>query len=101
MVATPPRPEHNDVELVRVSSGSKTTSVAGAIAGIIREKGTVEVQAIGASAVNQAVKSIAIAQKYVREDHITLACIPSFTEVTINDQQRTAIRFAIWTAPQR
>jgi len=86
----------NDAELIKVSSSSKTTAVAGAIAGILRNKNIVEVQAIGASAVNQAVKSLAIASSYLEDDHLSLACLPSFVEVDINGQTRTAIRFSVW-----
>ncbi len=86
----------NSSELIKVSSSSKPTAVAGAIAGILREESVVQVQAIGASAVNQAVKSIAIASSYLEEDHLSLACLPSFVEVDIRGQSRTAIRFSVW-----
>ncbi|MGC9469339.1 MAG: stage V sporulation protein S [Anaerolineae bacterium] len=83
------------MDLVKVAANSRSTSVAGAIAGIIREKGRVDVQAIGAGAVNQAVKAIAIARGYLELDNIEIACIPSFSEVVIDGKERTAMRFAV------
>jgi stage V sporulation protein S len=86
-------------DLVRVSSQSRSTSVAGAIAGIMRDDGYVEVQAIGAPAVNQAVKAITIARGYLVQDNIDLAIVPSFHEVDIDGQERTAIHFAVFQRP--
>jgi len=83
------------MDLVKVAANSRSTSVAGAIAGIIRERGRVDVQAIGAGAVNQAVKAIAIARGYLELDSIEIACIPSFTEVLIDGKERTAMRLAV------
>jgi stage V sporulation protein S len=83
------------MDLVRVAATSRSTSVAGAIAGIVREKGRVDVQAIGAGAVNQAIKAIAIARGYLEGDAIKIACIPSFSDVIIDGKQRTAIRLAV------
>jgi stage V sporulation protein S len=83
------------MDLVKVAANSRSTSVAGAIAGIVRERGRVNVQAIGAGAVNQAVKAIAIARGYLELDNIQIACIPSFTEVLINGKERTAMRLAV------
>ena len=83
------------MDMVRVAASSRSTSVAGAIAGIIRERGRVDVQAIGAGAVNQAVKAIAIARGYLELDNIEIACIPSFTEVLIDGKERTAMRLAV------
>jgi stage V sporulation protein S len=83
------------MELVKVAASSRSTAVAGAIAGVVREKGTVDVQAIGAGAVNQAIKAIAIARGYLEMDNIDIVCIPSFTEVLIDGQERTAIRFSV------
>ena len=68
---------------------------AGAIAGVIREKGRVEVQAIGAGAVNQAVKAVAIAIRYLEPNGIKAVCIPAFTEITINGEERTAIKLLV------
>ncbi len=83
------------MDLVKVAANSRSTSVAGAIAGIIRERGRVDVQAIGAGAVNQAIKAIAIARGYLELDAIEIACIPSFSEVDIDGKERTAMRIAV------
>ncbi|MBV7331670.1 stage V sporulation protein S [Chloroflexi bacterium TSY] len=87
-------------ELIKVSAQSRSTAVAGAIAGVMREQGYAEMQAIGASAVNQAVKAIAIARGYLEQDNIDLAIVPSFTEVEIEGSERTAVRMAIYKRPQ-
>ncbi len=86
-------------ELIKVSAQSRSTAVAGAIAGVMREQGYAEVQAIGASAVNQAVKAIAIARGYLEQDHIDLVIVPSFTEVEIEGNERTAVRLSIFQRP--
>ena len=78
---------------------SRSTAVAGAIAGIIREKGTVDVQAIGAGAVNQAIKAIAIARGYLELDEIAVCCIPKFSEVVIDGKERTAVRLSVQSHP--
>jgi stage V sporulation protein S len=83
------------VELIKVSSQSRSTSVAGAIAGTIRDTGRAEVQAIGASAVNQALKAITIARSYLALDGIDIICIPLITEVSIEDKERTAVRLVV------
>jgi stage V sporulation protein S len=83
------------MEVLKVSAKSRSTAVAGAIAGVIRESGHAEVQAIGAGAVNQAVKAVAIARGYLVEDGIEITCMPFFTEVTIGDQERTAIKIIV------
>lgn len=85
------------MELIKVSARSRSTAVAGAIAGVIRERGLAEVQAIGASAVNQAIKAVAIARDYLQEDGIAIACAPLFIEVDIEGAERTAVRFTVWT----
>lgn len=82
-------------ELLRVSSKSKPNSVAGAIAGVLRESGAVKIQVIGAGALNQAIKAIAIARGYVAPSGISLVCIPSFKDVVINGEERTAILLTI------
>lgn len=87
-------------ELVRVSAQSRTTAVAGAIAGIMRERGYVEVQAIGAGAVNQAIKSITIARSYLVEDQMDLAVVPSFHTTDIEGAERTAIHLAVFRRPE-
>ena len=86
-------------ELIKVSAQSRSTAVAGAIAGVMREQGYAEVQAIGASAVNQAIKAIAIARGYLEQDSIDLAVVPSFTEVDIEGNERTAVRLAVFKRP--
>jgi len=83
------------MEILKVAAKSRSTAVAGAIAGVIRETGRAEVQAIGAGAVNQAVKAVAIACGYLAEDGIQIVCIPAFTEVMIGDQERTAIKLIV------
>lgn len=83
-------------ELIKVSSHSRSTAVAGAIAGIMRTEGYAEIQAIGASALNQAIKAIAIARGYVAEDGFDLVVAPSFTDVDIDGAGRTAIRLAVY-----
>ena len=83
------------MDVINVSATSRSTSVAGAVAGVIREQGHADVQAIGASAVNQAVKAIAIAHGYLKLDNIHIVCVPSFTEVMIDGQERTAIRISV------
>ena len=83
------------MDIIKVSAKSRSTSVAGAIAGVIREHGRAEVQSIGAGAVNQAIKATAIARGYLTLDGIDVVCIPSFTEVEIDGQERTALRFLV------
>ena len=81
--------------LIRVSGHSRSTAVAGAIAGVIRQYQFVNVQAIGAGAVNQAVKALAIARGYLERDAIEIVCMPYFVEVEIEGQERTAVRFRV------
>lgn len=83
------------MEVLKVSSKSKSTSVAGALAGVIRERGTCELQSIGAGALNQAVKAVAIARGIVAPAGIDLVCIPAFKEVQIEGVERTAIRLIV------
>ena len=82
-------------DIIKVSARSRTTAVAGAIAGVVRESKRAEVQAIGAGAVNQAIKACAIARGYLEEDGIDVIIIPSFVEVMIGDQERTALRLVV------
>ena len=84
-------------DLIKVSAKSRSTAVAGAIAGVIRQYEMAEVQAIGAGAVNQAVKALAIARGYLERDELDIVCLPFFTEVNIDGQERTAVRFRIET----
>lgn len=82
-------------DIIKVSATSLTTAVAGAIAGMIREHGEARVQAIGASAVNQAVKAVAKARDYLQTDGIDIVCVPSFVDIDIGGQERTAIRLTV------
>ena len=82
-------------QVLKVSARSRPSLVAGAIAGVIREKGRAEVQAIGAGAVNQSIKAIAIARGYLAPGGLDVICIPSFTDVFINGEERTAIRLVV------
>lgn len=83
------------VEVLKVSSKSNPNSVAGALAGVLRQSGAVEVQVVGAGALNQAVKAIAIARGFVAPSNIDLVCIPTFADIEIDGEARTAIRLAI------
>lgn len=82
-------------DIIRVAAQSRSTAVAGAIAGVVRESGRADVQAIGAGAVNQAVKAVAIALGFLTLDGLDMVCIPTFADVVIGGQERTAIRFAV------
>lgn len=83
------------MEVLKVSSKTDPASTAGAIAELIKEKGKSEVQAIGAGAVNQAIKAIAIARGYVAPRGINLVCIPAFVEVEMENELRTGIKLII------
>lgn len=83
------------MDILRVSGSSKTSKVAGAIAGVMREKGHVVLQAIGAAAVNQTVKAITLARTYLQEDGIEIVFIPEFVDVEIDNSIRTAIKFSV------
>lgn len=82
-------------DVLKVSARSRPSAVAGAIAGVVRENGRAEVQAIGAGATNQAVKAVAIARDYLRETGIDAICLPAFIDVTIENEDRTAIRLVV------
>lgn len=82
-------------DVLKVSARSRPSAVAGAIAGVVRESGRAEVQAIGAGATNQAVKAVAIARDYLQETGIEVICVPAFIDVTIGDEDRTAIRLVV------
>jgi stage V sporulation protein S len=82
-------------DVLKVSARSRPSAVAGAIAGVVRECGRAEVQAIGAGATNQAVKAVAIARDYLRETGIDAVCLPAFIDVTIENEDRTAIRLVV------
>jgi stage V sporulation protein S len=83
------------MEQLKVSTKSNPNSVAGAMAGVVRHAGAVEVQVVGAGALNQAIKAVAIARSYVEAGGIDLVCIPSFTDIEIDGERRTAIRLTI------
>ncbi|MBW6463585.1 MAG: stage V sporulation protein S [Dethiobacteria bacterium] len=83
------------METLKVSAHSKTKALAGALAAVVRTDGVVELQAIGAGAVNQAIKAIAVARGYVAPNGINLIVIPSFVEILVNDEERTAIKFTV------
>ncbi len=83
------------MEVLKVSTKSSPNSVAGALAAIIKEKNTVEIQAIGAGAINQAVKAIAIARGFVAPTGKDIICIPAFTDIEIDGEERTAIKLII------
>jgi stage V sporulation protein S len=83
------------MEVLKVSSRSNPNSVAGALAGVVRQMGSVEVQVIGAGALNQAIKAVAIARGYVAPSGIDLVCIPTFADVEIQGEGRTAIRLSV------
>jgi stage V sporulation protein S len=84
-------------EVLKVSAKSRPSAVAGAIAGVVRDAGRAEVQAIGAGATNQAVKAVAIARDYLLESGIDAICVPAFIDVTIDNEERTAIRLVVET----
>jgi stage V sporulation protein S len=83
------------MDVIKVSGTSRTSAVAGAIAGVVRENKRAEVQAIGASAVNQAVKALALSKSYLVNDGYNIVFIPEFVDVEIEGKVRTAIKFVV------
>lgn len=83
------------LEVLKVSAKSSPNAVAGALAGVIREKGSAEIQAIGAGALNQSVKAVAIARGFVAPSGMDLICIPAFTDIEIDGEERTAIKLIV------
>lgn len=83
------------MEVLKVSAKSSPNSVAGALAGVLREIGAAEIQAIGAGALNQAVKAVAIARGFVAPSGMDLICIPAFTDILIDGEERTAIKLIV------
>jgi len=83
------------MELLKVSSNSSPNKVAGALAGVLREEGNAELQAVGAGALNQGVKAVAIARGFVAPSGIDLICIPAFTDIEIDGEERTAIKLIV------
>lgn len=85
------------MDILKVSSKSNPNSVAGALTNVFRDKGVVEIQAIGAGALNQAIKAIAIARGFVAPSGTNLVCIPAFSDITIDGEERTAIKLIVET----
>lgn len=83
------------MDVLKVSAKSSPNSVAGALAGFIREHGRAEIQAIGAGAINQSVKAVAIARGFVAPSGLDLICIPAFTDIMIDNEERTAIKIIV------
>ncbi len=83
------------METLKVSTKSNPNSVAGALANAVREHDNVEIQAIGAGALNQAIKAIAIARGFVAPSGKNLVCIPAFTDIVIGEEERTAIKLIV------
>jgi stage V sporulation protein S len=84
-----------NMDVLKVSAKSNPNSVAGALAGVLRERGGAEIQAIGAGALNQAVKAVAIARGFVAPSGVDLICIPAFTDIIIDGEERTAIKLIV------
>ena len=83
------------MEVLKVSTKSNPNSVAGALAAIIKEKNIEEIQAVGAGAINQAVKAIAIARGFVAPSGRDIVCVPAFTDIEIDGEERTAIKLIV------
>ena len=83
------------MDILKVSSKSSPNSIAGALAGVVREKGSAELQAVGAGAINQAVKAVAIARGFVAPAGVDLICIPAFTDIQINREEKTAVKIIV------
>ena len=83
------------MDILKVSAKSSPNSVAGAIAGLVKENGRAEMQAIGAGAINQAVKAVAIARGFVAPAGVDLVCIPAFAEVEVEGEDRTGIKLIV------
>lgn len=87
------------MKFLKVSSKSSPASVAGAIAGMIKDGAPVEIQSVGAGAVNQAIKAIAIARGFLIPTGFDIMCTPSFSDIIINDEKRTALRLSVFARP--
>lgn len=83
------------MEILKVGSKSNPNSVAGALSNLLKEKRNIEIQAIGAGALNQAIKAVAIARGFVAPTGLNLVCIPAFTDIVIDGEERTAIKLII------
>ena len=88
------------MEMIKVSANSRTSAVAGAIAGVVREYKRAEVQAIGAGAINQAIKALILATGYLKEDGISICCVPQFVDVEIDEKVRTAVKLVVDLHPE-
>lgn len=89
------------MDVIKVKANSRTAAVAGAIAGVIREHNYAEVQAIGAGAVNQAVKAVVLAKGYLEEEGVHITAVPEFVDVEIDGKIRTAIKLVIEPKQER
>jgi len=83
------------MSVLKVSAKSNPNAVAGALAGVIREQGSAEIQAVGAGALNQATKAVAIARVFVAPQGVDLICIPAFTDILIDGETKTAIKLIV------
>ena len=83
------------MEVLKVSAKSNSNPVVGALSSVIRERGSAELQAIGAGALNQAVKAVAIARGFVAPSGVDLICVPAFTDIAIDGEERTAIKLIV------
>ena len=95
IIRIPKKGVRRTMSILKVSAKSSPNSIAGALTGFIKEEGAAEIQAVGAGALNQAIKAIAIARGFVAPLGIELVCIPAFTEVDIDGQEKTAIRLIV------
>ncbi|PZR58445.1 MAG: stage V sporulation protein S [Candidatus Meridianibacter frigidus] len=93
------RSEHVTTGILKVSAKSNPNSVAGALAAVLREHESAELQAVGAGAINQAVKAIAIARSYLKSSSFEISCVPSFIGVEINGTERTGMSLAVHRRP--
>ena len=87
------------MDIIKVKANSRTAAVAGAIAGVMREHNHAEVQAIGAGAVNQAVKALVLARGYLSEEGMAIYCVPEFVDVDISGKIRTAVKLTVEAHP--
>ena len=83
------------MDVLKVSTKSNPNSVAGALAAVIKEKNIAEIQAVGAGAINQAVKAIAIARGFIAPSGKDIICVPAFTDIQIDGEERTAIKLIV------
>lgn len=83
------------MEILKASSKSNASALAGALAKVIKDNGTAEIQAVGAGAINQSIKAIAIARGFLAPIGIELVCVPAFTEINIDNEVKTAIKLIV------